>query len=127
MGSPKNCGWIASREPSLIVTRLYEGVIGGNMNRKRLWITLLTSLLLISSIALAGFGPIGEPSLTLLASGLEGSTGMGSTIGPGGMLDRTVFASGECSTSPKARPAGSHASIPRAVKSRFSPAACRRQ
>ena len=69
------------------------------MNRKRLWTTLLIILVLVlvSSIALAGNAPFGEPSLTLLASGLEGSTGMGSAIGPGGALYVTEGAVGRIS------------------------------
>jgi hypothetical protein len=69
------------------------------MNRKRLWLTLLISLVLIlvTSITVAGIAPFGEPSLTLLASGLEGSTGMGSTIGPGGALYVTEGAVGRIS------------------------------
>jgi hypothetical protein len=69
------------------------------MNRSRLWLTLLISLVLVlvSSIAVTGIAPFGEPSLTLLASGLEGSTGMGSAIGPGGALYVTEGAAGRIS------------------------------
>jgi hypothetical protein len=69
------------------------------MNRSRLWLTLLISLVLVlvSSIAVTGIAPFGEPSLTLLASGLEGSTGMGSSIGPGGALYVTEGTAGRIS------------------------------
>jgi hypothetical protein len=69
------------------------------MNRSRLWLALLISLVLVlvSSIAVTSFAPFGEPSLTLLASGLEGSTGMGSAIGPGGALYVTEGAAGRIS------------------------------
>jgi hypothetical protein len=69
------------------------------MNRKRLWLILVIGLVLVlvSSIAVAGNAPFGEPSLTLLASGLEGSTGMGSAIGPGGALYVTEGAAGRIS------------------------------
>jgi hypothetical protein len=69
------------------------------MNRSRLWLTLLISLVLVlvSSIAVTGIAPFGEASLTLLASGLEGSTGMGSAIGPGGALYVTEGAAGRIS------------------------------
>jgi hypothetical protein len=69
------------------------------MNRSRLWLILLISLVLVlvSSIAVSGIAPFGEPRLTLLASGLEGSTGMGSAIGPGGALYVTEGAAGRIS------------------------------
>jgi hypothetical protein len=69
------------------------------MNRKRLWIALMISLVLVlaGSITVAGMANFGEPSLTLLASGLEGSTGMGSAIGPGGALFVTEGAAGRIS------------------------------
>jgi hypothetical protein len=69
------------------------------MNRSRLWLALLVSLILVlvSSIAVTGIARFGEPSLTLLASGLEGSTGMGSAIGPGGALYVTEGAAGRIS------------------------------
>jgi DNA-binding beta-propeller fold protein YncE len=69
------------------------------MNKKRLWLALLISLALIlaGSTAVAALSPFGEPTLTLLASGLNGSTGMGSAIGPGGALYVTEGAAGRIS------------------------------
>lgn len=69
------------------------------MNRNRFGITLLIGLLLllVSSTAVTSFAPFGEPSRTLLASGLEGSTGMGSATGPDGALYVTEGTAGRIS------------------------------
>ena len=58
------------------------------MNKKSLVIGLALSLVLIfgSILGAAAAKPSGEPSATLLVSGLETATGAGSTIGPGGAL-----------------------------------------
>jgi hypothetical protein len=69
------------------------------MSRKSLAISLALSclLILVSGQAAAAKVPSGEPTVTLLASGLEGSTGSGSTIGPGGALYVTEGAAGRIS------------------------------
>lgn len=69
------------------------------MNKKRFWLTLLISFVLIlgSSLAVAGKSPSGEPSTTMLASGLATATGAGSVIGPDGALYVTESAAGKIS------------------------------
>ncbi len=67
------------------------------MNSKRIAIGIALGLLIIlgSSMAVAGKAPFGEPSVSLLASGLMGSSG--STIGPDGALYVTEGAAGKVS------------------------------
>jgi DNA-binding beta-propeller fold protein YncE len=69
------------------------------MNRKSLLIGLVLGflVLLASGKAYAGSVPSGAPSAVLLATGLEGSTGAGSAIGPGGALYVTEGAAGRIS------------------------------
>ena len=67
------------------------------MNKKSFVIAIALSCLIIfsSSMAVAAKKPSGEPTLTLLVTGLEG--GSGSTIGPGGALYVTEGAAGRIS------------------------------
>lgn len=69
------------------------------MNRKRLVVGLVLVLIIIlgSSTLVAANKPPVEPSATMLVEGLEGATGMGSTIGPGGALYVTEGAAGRIS------------------------------
>lgn len=69
------------------------------MNRKRLVVGLVLVLIIIlgSSTLVAANKPPVEPSATILVEGLEGATGMGSTIGPGGALYVTEGAAGRIS------------------------------
>ena len=67
------------------------------MNKKSFVIAIALSCLIIfsSSMAVAAKNPSGEPTLTLLVTGLEGASG--STIGPGGALYVTEGAAGRIS------------------------------
>jgi hypothetical protein len=69
------------------------------MNRKSLVISIVLSLVLVLGIsqAVAGKMPTGPGNPILLADGLNGTTGMGSTIGPGGALYVTEGAAGKIS------------------------------
>lgn len=68
------------------------------MNRKLvIGLTISIVLVLVSVIAAAGKIPSGEPTATLLASGLEGATGTGSAVGPDGALYVAEGAAGRIS------------------------------
>ncbi len=89
------------------------------MNRKNLLLGLaiICVIILGTSTAAAGKNASGQPSATLLVTGLEGATGMGSTIGPGRALYVTEGAAGRISrVNPKTGEITTYASgLPKAV------------
>lgn len=69
------------------------------MQLKKIWLILALSLVMILAISItaAADQPSADPSAYLLADGLNGATGAGSDIGPGGALYVTEAAAGKIS------------------------------
>lgn len=69
------------------------------MQSKKIGLALVVSLVLMLGISMsvAAEPPFGEPTAYMLADGLNGATGAGSTIGPGGALYVTEGAAGKIS------------------------------
>lgn len=69
------------------------------MHKKKVGLVLVVSLVLVLGISMsaAADSPHGEPTAYLLADGLNGTTGAGSDIGPGGALYVTEAAAGKIS------------------------------
>jgi hypothetical protein len=69
------------------------------MQSKKIGLALVVSLVLMLGISMsvAAEKPSGEPTAYMLADGLNGATGAGSTIGPGGALYVTEGAAGKIS------------------------------
>ncbi len=67
------------------------------IRRRGRLLVLAVALLMLVPAAASATQPCGDPTATLLASGLAGSTGSGSTIGPDGALYVTEGAAGRIS------------------------------